>query len=66
MKLEEVTGTINLDKVRKVLESDIPGNQLEIITGIPRMTISRYRKKGYDVSNIKLKHLLTIMNEVKL
>lgn len=66
MKLEELTGTINLDKVRKVLESDMPSNQLEIITGIPRMTISRYRKEGYDLSNIKLEHLLSIVNKVEL
>lgn len=66
MKLSELNGTIDLDKVRKVLESDIPSNQLEIITGIPRVTISRYRKKGYDLRNIKLIHLLSIVNKVEL
>lgn len=66
MKLEELKGNINLDKVRKVLESDIPSNQLEIITGVPRMTISRYRKEGYDLSEMKLKHLLSIVNKVEL
>lgn len=53
-------GIADIKKVKLLLDSDIPGNQIEKYTGISRSLISKYRKEDYNIKNMSLETAITL------
>lgn len=52
--------TINISKIKELLESDISSYEIEKNTGVSRVTLAKYRNGSADIMNMSLEKAVNL------